>query len=91
MTTAIIRTLFARDPDFIPDGVVPACREDGVDPEWFFPVGDDYSDARKVCRRCPVEEGCADWAVRTGERYGLYGGLDPQQRSTRRRMWKLTP
>lgn len=68
-------------PDFIPDGVTPACREPGVDPEWFFPIGDRYSDkGRKVCRGCSLQVECADWAIAVGERYGIYGGLDPKER-----------
>jgi transcription factor WhiB len=84
-----VLTVPAWMPDFIPEGVRPPCRD--VDPELFFPVGERYSDeGRQVCRSCPVEVECADWAIRAGERYGLYGGLDPRQRADRRRAWELT-
>jgi len=39
-----------------------ACRE--VDPELFFPIGNtgpallQIDEAKRVCRRCPVIEGC---------------------------------
>lgn len=78
-------------PDFVPEGVVTACREPGVDPELFFPIGDRYSDeGRAVCHRCPLQVECGDWAMAADERNGLWGGLDPHQREARRRAWELT-
>jgi WhiB family redox-sensing transcriptional regulator len=75
-----VLTLPAWVPGFVPEGVRPPCRD--VDPELFFPVGETYSDAgRKVCRRCPVKVACVKWAIRTGERYGIYGGMDPKERA----------
>src|SRR5947207_15917932 len=75
-------------PDFVPEGVTPACREPGVDPEWFFPLGENYSNAgRKVCRRCPLEQACAEWAVAPREPYSLWDGLTPIERMARRRAW----
>jgi len=48
-----------------------ACRE--VDPELFFPIGNtgpalfEIEEAKRVCRRCRVIEGCLQWAI-TGQR-----------------------
>lgn len=93
MTTATHppRLLLLLDgPDFLQADAVPACKEPGVDPELFFPIGDRYSDeGRAVCHRCPLELACGDWAVRSQEPYGLWGGLDPEQRKARRRAWEL--
>lgn len=68
-----------------------ACREPGVDPEWFFPVGEtgparrDVMAAKAVCARCPVARDCLAWALRTGEPAGIWGGTTPDERRTMRR------
>lgn len=78
-------------PGFVPEGVTPACREPDVDPELFFPIAEKYSDeGRQVCRRCSLEVECGEWAIRAGERYGMWGGLTPEERAVRRRVWELT-
>jgi WhiB family transcriptional regulator, redox-sensing transcriptional regulator len=73
-----------------------ACRQPGVDPEWFFPVGDagpaldDVAAAKAVCARCLVARECLDWALRVGEPAGVWGGTTPEERRTlrvRRREW----
>lgn len=58
----------------------PACVDE--DPEVFF---DDTLTglARAVCGRCPVREQCLAWALRHGEREGVWGGLTPRQRAAR--------
>ena len=90
MNATIIRTLFARDPDFIPAGMVPPCRK--VDPELFFPVlGDRYEEARAVCATCPLREPCGLWAIDAKERFGMWGALTPEERSTLSRTRGLTP
>lgn len=56
------------------------CRE--VDPELFFPVGNNdparmqAEQAKQVCRRCPVIEQCAQWAIENRMEHGVWGGLD---------------
>ena len=61
-----------------------ACR--GEDPELFFPVGDtgpalrQLAEARSVCRRCPVAGDCLGWALDTGQRHGVWGGLSEHER-----------
>jgi WhiB family transcriptional regulator, redox-sensing transcriptional regulator len=68
-----------------------ACREPGTDPELFFPVGEtglsvgQVAAAKAVCARCPVTDQCRDWAVRTGEREGIWGGTTPEERRHLRR------
>ncbi|MER6914427.1 WhiB family transcriptional regulator [Streptomyces sp. NPDC000594] len=66
-----------------------ACTDE--DPELFFPVSgtgpgaDQVARARQVCERCPVVQDCFDWAERTGQRTGVWGGvLATQRRSVRR-------
>jgi WhiB family redox-sensing transcriptional regulator len=61
-----------------------ACRT--VDPELFFPVGstgpalDQLADAKTVCHRCPVIGECLAWALDTGQRAGVWGGLSETER-----------
>jgi len=75
-------------PDFIPHGVTPPCREE--DPELFFSPGERYSnEVRAICHRCPLESKCAQWAITSGEQWGLWGGLDPAQRNALRRQMEL--
>jgi WhiB family redox-sensing transcriptional regulator len=65
-----------------------ACRD--VDPELFFPLGsgpqawNQVRLAKSVCDRCPVREPCLDWALSTGQREGVWGGQDPDQRRAHR-------
>jgi WhiB family transcriptional regulator, redox-sensing transcriptional regulator len=63
-----------------------ACREPGIDPELFFPFSEAGPGARQVaaakavCARCPVAVSCRDWALRTGEPAGIWGGTTPGER-----------
>ena len=67
------------------------CAQGGVDPELFFPVGTtgpalvQVEQARAVCRRCPVAGQCLSWALETGEKHGVWGGLDADERDAVRR------
>lgn len=68
-----------------------ACRAPGTDPELFFPVSEtgmasrQVALAKTVCARCPVTDQCLDWAVRTGEPEGIWGGTTPSERRRLRR------
>jgi len=56
-----------------------ACR--GVDPDIFYPVSDeDAEDAKAICRQCPVQELCLDWALSNREREGVWGGTTERER-----------
>lgn len=37
-------------------------------------------EAKEVCWLCPVQEDCLDHALRANERFGIWGGLDEQER-----------
>jgi hypothetical protein len=43
------------------------------------------NEARKVCAACAVREQCASWAIETGERNGVWGGMSQQELRTKRR------
>ena len=66
-----------------------ACIEE--DPELFFPLGTtgpalrQIEIAKQVCRRCEVADSCLDWALRSGQDAGIWGGLDELERRTLRR------
>ena len=53
----------------------------GVDPDLFFPITEEEAGpALTYCRVCPIREECLAWALKNGERYGVWGGLTEQQR-----------
>ena len=61
-----------------------ACQDSN--PEMFFPVGQsplgraEAWAAKRICRRCPVRTACLEWAIRTGERSGVWGGMTEEER-----------
>jgi WhiB family redox-sensing transcriptional regulator len=65
-----------------------ACRL--VDPELFFPVGNDgpalvqIAEAKAICARCPVVAQCLSFAL-VALPEGIAGGLTVEERRTRRR------
>ena len=65
------------------------CRDE--DPELFFPIGTtgpalgQMEQAKTVCRRCPVTESCLDWALRSGQDSGVWGGLSEDERRALKR------
>lgn len=56
-----------------------ACR--GVDPDIFYPVTDeDAEDAKAICRACPVQQACLEWALQSREKDGVWGGATERER-----------
>jgi WhiB family redox-sensing transcriptional regulator len=56
-----------------------ACR--AIPVELFFPhVEQESDDAKAVCMECTVREPCLEFAIEASERFGVWGGLDPQER-----------
>lgn len=43
--------------------------------------------AAAVCRRCPVEAECLEFALSQPEKYGTWGGLNEDERAAERRRW----
>lgn len=41
--------------------------------------------AKAVCATCPVSRQCLEQAVQSGERYGVWGGLNSEERLSFRR------
>lgn len=42
-------------------------------------------EAKSVCARCAVRNVCLDFAIESGEDYGIWGGLTPGERDMVRR------
>ena len=58
------------------------CRNDDVDPDWFFPeYGNTYvaKAAIAVCRKCPVQKECLEYAIKYWPLHGIWGGLDNKE------------
>lgn len=52
-----------------------------IDPEMFFPEkGGSTREAKRICLRCDVRSECLDYALRTEERFGIWGGLSERER-----------
>lgn len=59
-----------------------ACRH--TDPDTWFPTpGDNHTrnQALRICRACPVQQQCAQYAFHIDATEGIWGGLTPNQRS----------
>lgn len=56
------------------------CR--GLPNNWFFPEPNDgeATAAKDVCRRCLVRLECLDFALRTSQKHGIWGGLSERER-----------
>jgi WhiB family redox-sensing transcriptional regulator len=95
--------MWRSDPTCLGDRITPRtpeCRDwrdlaacIGQDPELFFPIGTHGLDRRQteaakaVCAQCPVSSECLDWALRTGQAAGIWGGAtEDERRALRRRL-----
>lgn len=61
-----------------------AWREDALcaqtDPEAYYPeIGGSARAAKRTCLACPVTTECRDYAVTTGQRWGIWGGLTQKE------------
>lgn len=62
-----------------------------ADPDLFFPVSPggagatQIARAQEVCARCRVSRQCLEFAMRTGEAQGIWGGTTPEERARERR------
>lgn len=63
----------------------------GVDPDLFFPErGASTREAKEVCRGCVVKEECLEFALQSGEKFGIWGGKSERERRRVRRQRALT-
>ena len=63
----------------------------GEDPELFFPIGNtipalvQIEEAKAICGRCEVMDTCLTWAMESGQKAGVYGGLSDAERHALKR------
>lgn len=61
----------------------------GMDPRAFFATGNharaQVFAAKRVCATCPVQQACRNYAIQTGERFGVWGGMSQLELRKRRR------
>ena len=66
-----------------------ACRP--ADPEMFFPLSEfgkareQIAEAKAICAGCPVRRQCLQFALRTRQTHGIWGGLTELERRQGRR------
>lgn len=64
-----------------------------TDPELFFPVGatglavTQIEEAREVCMGCACQEKCLEFALRTNQDAGVWGGSSEEERRHLRRTY----
>ena len=59
--------------------IAARCYEDSVNPDWFFdPVHE--NDAVKICAECPLVQECLAFALTEQIQFGVWGGLNEQNR-----------
>jgi len=62
----------------------------GVDPDLFFPErGASTKEAKSVCHGCEVKMECLEYALRHGEKFGIWGGMSERERRRIRRQRAL--
>lgn len=89
MTTAAGRASFDRDDRWRDEA---ACRH--TDANLFFPAGStgfavgQIADAKAVCRGCPVQDACLQYAFETNQESGIWGGTDEDERRKLRKAWR---
>ncbi len=65
------------------------CR--GGDADLFFPErGASTRAAKAICRECSVRVDCLEFAIVSGEKFGIWGGLSERERRKIRRQRALT-
>jgi hypothetical protein len=80
------RTLHRHDRDREDSGRIRLAWADfgsctSADPDLFFPEsGADTSYARSICKSCPVRRQCLDYALESGQKHGIWGGMTESQR-----------
>jgi WhiB family redox-sensing transcriptional regulator len=59
-----------------------ACKDSH--PDLFFPVRNggnhQYHKAVAICRTCPVQRECLNFAIDNNEEYGIWGGMNLHER-----------
>jgi WhiB family transcriptional regulator, redox-sensing transcriptional regulator len=57
-----------------------------ADPDLFFPISaagkalPQVAEAKEICARCQVRRECLTFALLTGQRHGVWGGMSEEER-----------
>lgn len=66
-----------------------------VDPDLFYPQSVKRERrvraAKQLCRQCPVTADCLEYALRTGEEHGIWGGTTAGERFHMRGLRGIAP
>jgi WhiB family redox-sensing transcriptional regulator len=58
----------------------------GANADLFFPErGASTRAAKAICRECRVRAECLEFAIETGEKFGIWGGMSERERRKVRR------
>lgn len=59
------------------------CQQPAANPDWWFPTSPGHAEqAKRLCvTACPQVSACLQWALDQREPEGIWGGLDPRERS----------
>lgn len=58
---------------------MPPCTQD---PElWWSMDREEIQDAKRWCQTCPLQKACAAYALAAREEFGVWGGLDANDRA----------
>lgn len=58
----------------------------GANADLFFPErGASTRTAKAICRECQVRPECLEFAITTGEKFGIWGGMSERERRRVRR------
>jgi hypothetical protein len=72
---------YAADTPAVLDRPDLGCREPDVDPEIFYPGrGGSPAAAVAICQACPVTDECREWALTSGQRFGVWGATTDDDR-----------
>jgi WhiB family redox-sensing transcriptional regulator len=59
------------------------CAQIGGD-VWYPEIGESKVTAKRMCARCDVIQQCAEYAIKTRQQEGVWGGMSPRER---RKKW----
>lgn len=65
--------------------IAPVWRADarcrGLNPGLFYPErGDSAREPKEICRECPVQAECLEYALTNHEKFGVWGGASERER-----------
>lgn len=82
-TDPLVAVFYGRDVAWLSDA---SCA--GLDVDTFYPdKGGSTTDAKRICRGCPVRAECLEFAVDHAERFGVWGMTSERERRRLIKTW----